>query len=125
MEYYNIIRTEIKYKEGMDYEDYNEDYEYITIDMEDIYDSINKIEFDYPMFPDPYLWESYLKRSLKSYEREIIHNYLLEKDTNLQIKALHYNLIGSRYFHIPKLTKHNGNCLWEDILVYLNLYKNI
>lgn len=109
--------SNVKYKDEKVFEDdiTNIEYEYTTIDMEDICDSINETEIYYPVIPDPELWESFLNRSLNNNEREIIHNYLLEKDMNLQIKALHYNLIVSGYFHIPKLTKNNGNCLWESL----------
>jgi hypothetical protein len=69
----------------------------------------------YPTVPDFDLWESFLSRSLKKEERKIFHNYLLETDTNLQIKSLHYNLILNGPYSIPKLTKNNGNCLFESL----------
>jgi hypothetical protein len=107
----------VKYKDDKEFKNdiMNTEYEYITIDTDDIYDSINETELYYPVIPDPDLWESFLNRSLKDNERQIIHNYLLEKDTNLQIKALHYNLLANGYFHIPNLTNNNGNCLWESL----------
>ena len=56
-----------------------------------------------------------MNRKLKDNEREILHDYLLENDTNSQIKSLHYNLILKGAFTIPKLTKNNGNCLFESL----------
>ena len=69
----------------------------------------------YHIIPDFDLWESFLNRSLEKKEKKIIYDYLLENDTNLQIKSLHYNLILNGSYSIPKLTKNNGNCLFESL----------
>jgi hypothetical protein len=107
--------TDIDYKEHIEYEDdvMDADYEFTSIDGDDDYDI--DTQAGYPAVPDFDLWEGYLKRKLKKKEYEIIHDYLLENDTNLQIKSLHYNTILSGAFTIPKLTKNNGNCLFESL----------
>ena len=94
----------------------NADYEFTSTDIEENqFDSTIDSDIFYPIIPDFDLWESFLNRSLEKKERGVIHDYLLENDTNLQIKALHYNLISNGPYSIPKLTKNNGNCLFESL----------
>ena len=119
-----LLNKLIAEKEECSLEDIiEESYEYVNSDYNDFQESY------YPP-PDFDLWESFLNRQLEQKERKIIHDYLLEKDTNLQIKSLHNNMISNEYFFIPKLTKNNGNCLWEclSILGYgkaIEIRKNI
>lgn len=94
----------------------NADYEFTSTDIEETTNYItDDSEIFYPSVPDFDLWESFLNRSLENKERELIHDYLLENDTNSQIRALHYNLISNGPYSIPKLTKNNGNCLFESL----------
>jgi hypothetical protein len=93
-----------------------EEYQLTRTDIDDdINDMIMYSNEIYPITPDFDLWESFLGRNLNQEERKIIHDYLLENDTNLQIKSLHYNLILNGFYSIPKLTKNNGNCLFESL----------
>jgi hypothetical protein len=92
----------------------NVDFEFSNIDDNQV-DIITNTDIFFPTVPDFDLWESFLSRSLEKEERKIFHNYLLENDTNLQIKSLHYNLILNGPYSIPKLTKNNGNCLFESL----------
>lgn len=102
----NIQNQETEFEDIID-----EEYEYVNTD----YNVLNQ-DIYYPQ-PDFELWESLLNRQLQNKERKIIHDYLLEKDTNLQIKTLHNNMLSNGYFFIPKLTKNNGNCLWECLSI--------
>lgn len=114
----NINRNStIKYKEQYDFKELviNIDYEFVSSNTEDTLDLIIESQALYPTILDPDLWESFLNRSLKKTERKIIHNLLLESDTNLQIKSLYHNLIKNGHYSIPKLTKNNGNCIWESL----------
>lgn len=108
------------YKEQPEFEDrmLNVDFEFSNINDnqgDDQYDITTNSDIFYPTTPDFDLWESFLSRSLEKEEKKIFHNYLLENDTNLQIKSLHYNLILNGSYSIPKLTKNNGNCLFESL----------
>jgi len=107
-----LLNKIIAEKEECSLEDIiEESYEYVNSDYIDFNQN------DYYPPPDFDLWESFLHRQLEQKERKIIHDYLLEKDTNLQIKSLHNNMISNGYFFIPKLTKNNGNCLWECLSI--------
>lgn len=107
---YANVSPNITYTDDKDFEDLiDEEYEYIKTDFEDF-----NMESQY-IAPDFDLWESILNRKLVQKERKLIYDYLLEKDTNLQIKSLHNNMLSNGYFFIPKLTKNNGNCLWESL----------
>lgn len=104
------------YKEVIEFEDdiMDADFEFTSIENDDSQGEQNTDIF-YPTLPDFDFWESFLNRKLKDKEYEIIHDYLLENDINLQIKSLHYNIILNGIFTIPKLTKNNGNCLFESL----------
>jgi len=112
------------YGEIVEYEDdiMDADFEFTSVDTEES-GTEKDTDIFYPVLPDFDFWESFLSRKLKESESEIIHDYLLENDTNLQIKSLHYNLILNGAFTIPKLTKNNGNCLFES-LSYLGYGKS-
>lgn len=119
--YTQSIQTNFKQSKDMSQEEFEDDiieekYEFANTDTDGFQDMemINDNIF-YPLVPDFDLWESFLNRSLEHGERKILHNYLLENDTNLQIKSLHYNLISNGFYSIPKLTKNNGNCLFESL----------
>ena len=90
------------------------DFEFTSIDTEESLGE-KDTEIFYPALPDFNFWESFLNRNLNDKEQEIIGNYLLENDTNSQIKSLHYSIIMNGSFTIPKLTKNNGNCLFESL----------
>lgn len=104
------------YGEEIEFEDdiMDADFEFTSVENDDIQNEQNTDIF-YPTLPDFDFWESFLNRKLQDKEYEIIHDYLLENDTNLQIKLLHYNIILNGIFTIPKLTKNNGNCLFESL----------
>ncbi len=70
----------------------------------------------YPEVPDIDAWEVYLSRQLDEEEKEIISNVFEEEDTNKQIQKIKSNISGSDCF-IPKLTKSNGNCLFESLSI--------
>jgi len=107
-----LLNKIIAEKEQLEIEDImEEEHEYVKSD----YNHFNQDNY-YPP-PDFDIWESFLGRQLEQKERKIIYDYLLEKDTNLQIKSLHNNIISNGYFFIPKLTKNNGNCLWECLSI--------
>jgi hypothetical protein len=114
---YNNLTNQSNSKQ-IEFEDdiINADYEFTSTDIEENhFDTTIDSDILYPIIPDFDLWESFLNRSLEKKEREVIHDYLLENDTNLQIKGLHYNLISNGPYLIPKLTKNNGNCLFESL----------
>jgi hypothetical protein len=98
------------------------DFEFTRTDENDL--NINESsDLFYPTIPDFDYWELFLNRKLKEKEQRIIHDYLLENDINSQIKSLHFNLVLNGTFTIPKLTKNNGNCLFES-LSYLGYGKS-
>jgi hypothetical protein len=89
------------------------DCEYETVSIET--DELTQLFLlDIPN-PDIDLWEKKLSRQLIKEEKKLIHEYLLEIDTNLQLKSLHLNMCSHGVFSIPKLTKANGNCLFESL----------
>ena len=99
--------------------------EYIQV-IQDLNSSSNKpdnqtVQTDnnnywFPERPDIDLWEVYLNRKLTEEEKEILSNVFEEEDTNKQIQKIKSNISGSNCF-IPKLTKSNGNCLFESLSI--------
>ena len=127
--YEDIINKRKKEQENMEKELYikkefeddliEEEYEIARIDKEIV---IENQEIFYPQLPDYDCWQSFLNRKLTDKEQNILNNYIIENNTNFQIKSLKYNLILNGFFTIPKLTKNNGNCLFES-LSYLGFGK--
>ncbi len=62
------------------------------------------------------LWESFLNRGLIDEEKECILEYIVEKELNKQIQKLSDKVSKDNCF-IPKLTKNNGNCLFESLSI--------
>jgi hypothetical protein len=113
--YINISQIENSFKQEFEEDIIDEDFEFVNIGSEDDLDNIYNQDVIYPIMPDIDLWESFLNRSLTKKEKEFFHDYLIEKDTNLQIKFLYFNMMANGYYLIPKLTKNNGNCFWESL----------
>lgn len=87
----------------------DEEYEYISI-----YDDVlNEPELYFA--PNPEEIQVFLGRMLSYKENRLIYEYLLEKDTNIQIKLLHQNCMKNGLYSISKLTKNNGDCLFESL----------
>ena len=106
----------------------DDEFEFISLDNTN--DIIQDKNLSYPSLPDFDYWINFLNRPLKYDENQILYDYFFENDMNLQIKSLHYNLISNGAFTIGKLTKNNGNCLFESLsyLGYgdsLDIRKNI
>jgi hypothetical protein len=76
----------------------------------------NHDNYWFPENPDIDLWEVYLSRQLVNEEKEILSNVLEEEDINKQIQKIKSNISSSNCF-IPKLTKSNGNCLFESLSI--------
>ena len=70
----------------------------------------------FPENPDIDLWEVYLSRRLTKEEKEILSNVFEEEDINKQIQKIRSNIFELNCF-IPKLTKSNGNCLFESLSI--------
>lgn len=104
------IQDKLAISEALE-DDINCEYEITHIDTDD---TIQMFILDIP-HPDIDFWEKNLSRQLIKKEKEIIHTYLLESDINSQIKSLHFNIWSHGAFSIPKLTKNNGNCLFESL----------
>ena len=70
-----------------------------------------------------YLLKNKFNREIEEIEKKLIIHYFIENELNKNISILR-NRINSKGLYIPKLTKINGNCFYESLII-LGIYKDL
>ena len=72
---------------------------------------------EYPKKIDIDTWEDFLDRKLTIDEKEMLMSVVIERVLNDDLRKLNDNILSFGPFHVAKLTKCIGNCIFESLSI--------
>lgn len=72
---------------------------------------------EYPKKTDIKAWEDFLDRNLSIEEKEILISVVIEKELNRDLLKLNENILSHGPYHVARLTKCIGNCIFESLSI--------